>query len=195
MKVKTLFTLLLAMTLTLASCAGKKDSGKAQDEPKIAVAYYSATGTTKAAAERLAKLSGGDLIEIVPAEIYTEQDLDWRDSLSRSSVEMRDLTARPEIAGDPISLEQYDIILIGFPNWWNTAPRIVNTFIEESVPEGKTAAPFMTSGGSNIIQSENDLKEAYPAIVWKQGLLMNEVTDEQISDWVEAVEQRQYKVN
>lgn len=127
------------------------------------------------------------MIEIVPAKLYSEKDLDWRDSLSRSSVEMKDLKARPKIAGAPVSLEKYDIIFLGYPNWWNTAPRIINTFIEASMPNGKVVAPFMTSGGSNIIQSEQDLNEAYPQMNWKEGLLMNDVSDRDITTWIEKV--------
>lgn len=190
MKLKNFLMIMMAVGLSLTSCSGKKDSAKTEqmsEGTRIAVAYFSATGTTKSAAERLAKLSGGDLIEIAPEQPYSDPDLDWRDSLSRSSIEMKDLKARPGIAGTPVSLEKYDIVLLGYPNWWNTAPRIINTFIEASFPEGKIVAPFMTSGGSDIIQSEQDLKKAYPQMKWKEGLLMNDVTDEDITTWIEKV--------
>lgn len=129
-----------------------------------------------------------DIIEIAPMEVYTDEDLDWRDSLSRSSIEMKDPSARPALAESIKSAENYDTIFIGYPNWWNTAPRIINTFIETSNLNGKVVIPFMTSGGSNITNSENDLHAAYPDIQWKQGLLMNNVSNEEIKSWIKQTE-------
>ena len=143
---------------------------KAQDS--VIVAYFSATGTTEAAAKQLAKDNKADLYAIEPAEKYTAADLDWHDKKSRSSVEMNDKNARPALKSKK-SLAKYDIIYIGYPIWWGVAPRIINTFIEQAELDGKTLIPFATSGGSGIEKSVSELKAAYPKVKWQNGLLKN----------------------
>ena len=97
---------------------------------KILVTYFSASGVTKSVAKRLANIVNGDLYEIEPKERYTDEDLDWRNKQSRSSLEMKNNESRPEIILKNIDIDNYDTILIGFPIWWGIAPRVVNTFIE-----------------------------------------------------------------
>lgn len=97
---------------------------------KRLVAYFSASGVTKAAAERLAKAAGADLFEIKPALPYTDADLDWTNKKSRSSVEMNNPSSRPEIAQRLGDMEQYDTVFLGFPIWWYVAPTIIDTFLE-----------------------------------------------------------------
>ena len=97
---------------------------------KKLVAYFSASGTTKKAAERLAKAAGADLFEIRPKVPYSSADLNWMDKKSRSSVEMRDPASRPEIAERFSNMADYDTVFIGFPIWWYVAPHIINTFVE-----------------------------------------------------------------
>ena len=117
---------------------------------KKLVAYFSASGTTKKAAERLAKATGADLFEIKPKVPYSSADLNWLDKKSRSSVEMSDPTSRPEIAEKIPNLADYDTVFLGFPIWWYVAPTIVNTFLESCDLTGKTVVPFATSGGSGM---------------------------------------------
>ena len=78
-------------------------------------------------------------------------------------------------------------MFIGYPNWWNTHPTIINTFIEANNLEGKTIVPFMTSGGSDIINSEKELRESYPSLKFAKGLLMNNVSDKDISNWIKEI--------
>ena len=117
---------------------------------KKLVAYFSASGVTKSAAERLAKAAGADLFEIKPAVPYTRADLDWTNKKSRSSVEMNNPASRPEIAEQISNIEDYDTVFIGFPIWWYVAPTIINTFLESEDFSGKTVIPFATSGGSGV---------------------------------------------
>ena len=140
---------------------------------KSLVAYFSATGTTKAAAVRLAKQQGASLWEIEPAEKYTAADLDWRNSQSRSSVEMNDPEARPAIK-QCTNIQPYDTIYIGYPIWWGICPRIINSWIDNNLPqlEGKVLIPFATSGGSTIDQSVEYLRTTYPTLNWHDGQLM-----------------------
>ena len=91
---------------------------------------------------------------------------------------------RPALKDSVTDMSGYSVVFIGYPNWWNTHPTIINTFIEANNLQGKTIVPFMTSGGSNIINSENELHESYPSLNIAKGLLMNGVSDDEIKDWL-----------
>lgn len=125
---------------------------------KKLVAYFSASGVTKRAAERLAKAAGAEVFEIRPAVPYTDADLNWMDKKSRSSVEMNNPESRPEIAERLERMEEYDTVFIGFPIWWYVAPTIINTFLESYDFSGKMIIPFATSGGSGLGRSVEVLK-------------------------------------
>ena len=140
---------------------------------KSLVAYFSASGVTAKAAEKIAAAAGADLYEIQPEEPYTPADLNWMDKKSRSTVEMNDPTCRPAIAEAVEDMEQYDTVWIGFPVWWYVEPRIVDTFLESYDFAGKKMIPFATSGGSGIQKAEKSLREHCPAADWKPGKLLN----------------------
>lgn len=129
---------------------------------KKLVAYFSASGVTAKLAERLAESIDADLYEIVPKTPYTPADLNWHDSRSRSSVEMKDPASRPEIDGTRDNMAEYDVIYLGFPIWWYVAPTIVNTFLERYDLTGKTIAPFATSGGSGMGHTNEKLQPSCP---------------------------------
>ena len=152
---------------------------------KKLVAYFSASGTTKKAAERLANAVGGDLLEIKPAVPYTRADLDWTNNQSRSSVEMRDPQSRPEIASEPVNMDEYDTVYIGFPIWWYVAPTIVDTFLESYDFSGKTVIPFATSGGSDMGKTVEVLKKICPKAIWKSGGVVNRMTEQELAKWAE----------
>lgn len=164
--------------LSMSACA-QKTTEKANPQnnenimKKTLVAYFSATGTTKTAAEQLAKEKNADLYEITPEQPYTAADLNWQDKQSRSTIEMKDKTSRPAIDGNCANIADYDTIWIGFPIWWYTAPTIINTFIEAHDLNGKTLCVFATSGGSGVEGSAADLKKAYPQYQWGESRLMN----------------------
>lgn len=153
---------------------------------KKLVAYFSASGTTKKAAERLAKTAGADLFEIRPKVPYSSADLHWMDKKSRSSVEMRDPASRPEIAERFSNMADYDTVFIGFPIWWYVAPHIINTFVESYDFSGKTLVPFATSGGSGMGRTVEELKKLCPNANWKAGKLLNSVSDKALVDWANA---------
>ena len=125
---------------------------------KKLVAYFSASGVTRKAAEMVAEACDGKLYEIAPKVPYTQADLNWMDKKSRSSVEMSDKSIRPEIGGEEISISEYDEIFIGFPIWWYVAPTIINTFLEAYDFSGKTIILFATSGGSGMGNSAKELR-------------------------------------
>lgn len=150
---------------------------------KKLVAYFSASGTTKKVAERLAKAAGADLFEIKPAIPYTSADLNWMDKKSRSSVEMNDPDSRPEIAETVPNMADYDTVFIGFPIWWYVAPHIINTFLESYDFSGKTLVPFATSGGSGMGRTVDELRKLRPNADWKAGKLVNGVSDQALAAW------------
>lgn len=129
---------------------------------KILVSYFSASGTTKNVAQKLARTLKADLFEIEPETPYTTSDLNWNDKQSRSTIEIEDLNVRPGIARKVSNLENYDRIVLGFPVWWYTAPRIINTFLEENDLTNKRIYIFVTSGGSSSEGSMENLKKSYP---------------------------------
>ena len=129
---------------------------------KILVAYFSASGETERLAKTFAEAAQGDLYEIRPAQKYTKAELDWNDKHSRSTVEMKDEKARPEMIADLDHISQDQVFLL-FPIWWYQAPRIIQTFLESLDFSGKTVIPVCTSGGSGMGKTENILKESCPA--------------------------------
>lgn len=169
---------------SLAAGAQEKAAGKAAGS-KVLVAYFSATGTTQKVAKMIADATRGELYPIKPAQAYTAADLDWTNASSRSNKEHANPAARPSLAKGKKTLSGYDVVYLGFPIWWNEAPRIVNTFIESYDLKGKTVIPFATSGGSGISNSVKILKKAYPDIRWKEGKLLNNASVESIKKWVE----------
>ena len=152
------FFMVAIMALCLTAIAQKQSS-------KTLVAYFSATGTTEKAAKVV--------------------DLDWHDKSSRSSVEMADAKSRPALSSKAENLADYDTIYIGFPIWWNLAPRIINTFIESGDFSGKTVILFATSGGSSISNSEKELQKTYSNLKWQKGKLLNGATKEDIKQWTQ----------
>lgn len=154
-------------------------------ETETLVVYFSATGTTKGVAERIASVTNADLYEIIPAEPYSSDDLDWHDSNSRTSIEMNDINVRPEIASESISLDSYSTIYIGYPIWWGDVPRIMSTFVESYDFSDKTVVPFCTSGGSGIGRSGDNLKELANSGNWLSGDRLDaDISENEIQDWI-----------
>ena len=166
---------------------GKINMNSMQSNHKVLVAYFSATGVTARAAQKVAKATGGEVYAITPAKPYTDADLDWNDKQSRSSVEMNDPKARPALGGERLDVSEYDVVFIGYPIWWNQAPRLINTFIESHNLKGKTVIPFATSGGSTIAGSAATLKRSYPALEWKEGRLLNRADEKTVRTWIERL--------
>ena len=116
-------------------------------------------------------------------------DLDWRNKNSRSSIEMNDDNSRPELGGETVNMNDYDIVFIGYPIWWDLCPRPVNTFIEKYNLSGKTVIPFATSGGSSINNSVKQLKKLYPDVKWEEGRLFNRGS-KQAEEWAKDIIER-----
>ena len=141
---------------------------------KKLVAYFSASGVTENVAKMLAEAADADLYEIKPKMPYTQADLNWQDENSRSSVEMRDKSSRPEMTDDDAHVEDYDVVFVGFPIWWYVAPTIINTFLEQYDFAGKTIILFATSGSSGFGKTVEHLKGSVSdTTTIKEGKLLN----------------------
>lgn len=164
----------------------EQDRRKTTMNKKALVAYFSCTGTTKRVAEILADVVGADLYEIKPEVPYTAADLNWMDKKSRSSVEMRDPSSRPAIAGKVSNMMAYEVIFVGFPIWWYTAPNIINTFLESYDFSGKTIILFATSGGSGFGKTVEKLKGSVsPDAKIKEGRILNgKLSRRELALWI-----------
>ena len=153
---------------------------------KKLVAYFSASGVTKKTAEKIASSAKADIFEIVPEQRYTDNDLDWQDSQSRSSVEMQDKSSRPSIIGEIEKIDEYDTILLGFPIWWYVAPTIINTFLESYNFSGKKIALFATSGMSGMGNTTSELKKSSPnAVFIAEKRFTSSASQEEIKKWLD----------
>lgn len=182
-----------AETTEAATSENTSESSNAADETaegqnnetdngsKTLVVYFSATGNTKAVAQRIASAAGADLYEIIPAEPYTADDLDYNDSGSRTTIEQNDKNARPAIGSETIPLDGYSTIFIGYPIWHGQAPRIMDTFVESYDFTDKTVIPFCTSGSSDIGSSGSNLASNAGSGNWLEGKRLS--ADADIEGW------------
>ncbi len=154
---------------------------------KKLVAYFSASGTTKKAAERLAKAAGADLFEIKPKVPYSSADLNWMDKKSRSSVEMNDPDSRPEIAETIPNMVDYDTVFIGCPVWWWTAPIIINTFTESYDFKGKTVIPFCTYASTYRDETLAKIVELTPDAKHLKGFGAVSRNTDGITEWLKEI--------
>ena len=156
---------------------------------KKLVAYFSASGVTDDAAKKIAEATGAELYEIRPAIPYTEADLDWRDQNSRSSVEMKDKSSRPAVADKNANVAESDVIFLGFPIWWYTAPTIINTFLEGYDFSGKKIILFATSGSTDFGSALADLsKSVSGTAVITEGIVIHGKQDiEEWKNWIETL--------
>ena len=154
---------------------------------KKLVAYFSASGTTRKIAEMIAQAAEADLYEITPKQPYSKADLNWMDKNSRSSIEMKDKTSRPEIKPTDAKVADYDEILIGFPIWWYVAPTIINTFLESYDFSGKKIVLFATSGGSGFGNTVSELKPSAPDAKILEGKVFHKASKTEIAEWVKSI--------
>ena len=170
-----LFALASVLMLGIIACAKPK---------KTLVVYFSATGQTEAAAQRIATALGAEIQAIVPEQLYTPEDLDWRIPDSRNQIEEHDRAIRPAILPMDLNTEYYDTIYIGYPIWAGEAPRVINTFVEAYNLKGIVLKPFCTSGMTPVDKSVDSLRATYPDLLWQDGLRMNDVSEEEFNAFI-----------
>ena len=155
---------------------------------KVLVAYFSFTSNTKAYAEKIAEISGGDLYEIVPEVAYGSENSNYYDQSTRAYKEQYNTGGeqRPSIKETLENATQYDIIFLGSPIWYGKSPRVILTFLDKYSFKGKTIIPFVTSGSSGISTVNSELSSTYPDINWKEGRRLNGVSDADLRTWVQS---------
>ena len=158
-----------------------------QQGNRTLVAYFSWSGNTEQMAKMIQEETGADLFEISPATAYTD---DYNALLDQAQQEQRD-NARPEISAEVENWNDYDVVFVGYPDWWNDAPMIIYTFLESYDWSGKTLIPFCTSGGSGFGQSLDSVEESSSGAVMGEGLhvLGDSVAgaQEDINEWISAL--------
>jgi flavodoxin len=205
---RKILVLIMAMMLVLglAACSGNSsetapnDAGSSEEASEsqteestqngadTLVVYFSMTGTTKGVAEKIADIECADLYEIKAAQDYTDDDLDWNNDDSRTTHEQNDPSARPEIGSNPVSLEGYSTVYIGYPIWWGQEPRIMDTFVESYSFDGKTVIPFCTSGSSGIGDSGRNLAENAGSGNWLDGNRFDgSVSEDELRTWIDEM--------
>lgn len=154
------------------------------------VAYFSASGVTAKIAKQIAKAVDAEIFEIIPKVAYTQADLDWTNEKSRSTVEMKNKSIRPELAQGEIDVAKFKTVFIGFPIWWYVAPTIVNSFLEAYDFSGKNIVLFATSGGSGFGKTLEELRVSLPdgarLIEWK--VLNGKYTDKELADMIDSLD-------
>ena len=173
-----------AKTPTTPTEPTKTPSQSTVPKAKKLVVYFSCTGNTKAVAEKIAELCDADLYEITAAQPYTAEDLNYNNNNCRANREMNDENARPAIGSQTIELSGYDTVFIGYPIWWGTMPRIINTFLDTYDLSGKTVMPFCTSGGSGVSRSVSDIKKVEPKADVRDGLRISGANDRDLEKWL-----------
>ena len=154
---------------------------------KTLVAYFSCTGVTKKLAEEINGILKGELYEIKPVEPYTDEDLDWTNNESRSSVEMNDKSFRPEFIKDLDGIEEYDTIYLGFPIWWYQAPTIINSFLENYDFTGKKIIPFATSGSSGMGETNKYLADSCKGAILVEGKRFGRPSWDELNNWINSL--------
>ncbi len=172
-----------------AEDTSSEEADNTQENGGTLVVYFSATGTTKGVAEKIAGITGADTYEIKAAQEYTEADLNWNDSDSRSTREQNDSSVRPEIGSEAVSLDGYTTIYIGYPIWWGEEPRIMDTFVESYSFDGITMIPFCTSSSSGIGRSGQNLADNAGSGTWLDGQRFGAgASEDEIRSWIEGLQ-------
>ncbi len=170
------------------TASDKNHEDTAAPAKDVLVVYFSATGNTKAVAEKIAAITDADIYEIKAAVEYTEADLNWNNSDSRTTHEQDDPSVRPEIGSDPVSLEGYSTIYIGYPIWWGEEPRIMDTFVESLSFDGIQMIPFCTSSSSGMGRSGKNLAENAGSGDWQDGKRFDAgASEDEIRSWIEEM--------
>lgn len=192
------------LALSLAACgSANSPTSTTSSEPtttstdgqpktgKTLVVYYSATGNTQRVAKDIAAATDGELFEIVPTEVYTEDDLDWTDSDSRVSREHEDESLRnvPLTTTEVPDWDTYDTVFIGYPIWWGIAAWPVDNFVKANDFTSMTVIPFATSTSSGMGESGTQLAEMAGTGNWQEGQrFSSNASTSEVQSWVNQLE-------
>lgn len=153
-------------------------------DSNILVAYFSWSGNTEAMANLIAEQTGGTLFEIAPATPYTDD----YDALLDVAQQEQAEDARPALAASVENWDSYDVVFVGYPDWWSDAPMVVYSFLESYDWTGKTLVPFCTSGGSGFGRSLDRLPDSAPGATILEGLHVSGSSaadsGEEVAEWI-----------
>ena len=168
--------------------SGEIEEEIAPSDNKVLVVVFSATGTTRGVAEKIASIENAEIYEIKAAQEYTDADLNWNDNSSRTTLEQNDKTVRPEIGSEPVDLAGYTTVYIGYPIWWGEEPRIMDTFVESYDFDGITMIPFCTSSSSGIGRSGQNLADNAGSGNWLDGeRFSGSVSESELQSWIDSL--------
>ncbi len=191
MKKKSIVWMNLALVFALiagimlpAATAGAAAKKKTK---KVLVVYFSATGTTKNAAKKVKKATGGKLYQIKAAKPYKKADLNYENDNCRANKEQRNKKARPKIKGKVKNIRKYDVIFLGYPIWWGKEPKIIRTFLESYNLKGKKIVPFCTSGGSGISGSMKEIKASAKGAKVAKGKDLTDLSYKSVAKWAKKM--------
>ena len=179
MNLLLVFALIAGLALPAANVSAASKSKK----KKVLVVYFSATGTTKGAAKKVKKATGGSLYQIKAAKPYTSADLSYDNDDCRANTEQRDGSVRPKIKGKVKNIKKYDVIFLGYPIWWGKEPMIIRTFLESYNLKGKKIVPFCTSGGSGISGSMKEVKASAKRAKVVKGKDLTDLSYKSVAKW------------
>ena len=179
MNLVLVFALIAGLALPVANVSA---AGKSKQK-KVLVVYFSATGTTKSAAKKVKKATGGTLYQIKAAKPYTSADLSYDNDNCRANTEQRDGSVRPAIKGKVKNIKKYDVIFVGYPIWWGKEPMIIRTFLESYNLKGKKIVPFCTSGGSGISGSMKGIKASAKGAKVVKGKDLTDSSAKSVKKW------------
>ena len=182
MNLLLVFALIMGLALPAANVSA---AGKAKKK-KVLVVYFSATGTTKGAAKKIKKATGGTLYQIKAAKPYTSADLNYDNDDCRANREQNDENVRPEIKGKVKNIRKYDVIFLGYPIWWGKEPKIIRTFLESYNLKGKEIVPFCTSGGSGISGNMKGIKASAKGAEVAEGKDLTDLSYKSVKKWAES---------
>lgn len=169
---------------TSAEAAESSEAASAEPGSQTLIAYFSWSGNTERVASLIQQETGGDLFEIAPATPYTD---DYDALLDQAQAEQAE-DARPELAAQVENWQDYDVVFVGYPNWWSDAPMAVYTFLESYDFTGKTLIPFNTSASGGFGRSLSGLEESAAGAVMLDGLAITEGeldnAEQMVSDWI-----------
>lgn len=164
------------------------EEAKKDEESRVLVACFSATGNTERVARHIQAVLDADFYAITPETPYTSEDLDYSRDDCRAGLEKNDPDARPEVAGVLENPEDYDVVFLGYPIWWGQAPKILYTFLESCRFDGAAIVPFCTSGSSGIGSSAEGLQALAPDADWLPGQRFSgSASRETVEAWVEGL--------
>ncbi len=163
------------------------ESEATQTGSKSLVVYFSWSGNTENVAKSIQSQTDSDIFEIVPATPYSD---DYDAVVDLAQAEQSE-DARPAIADSIENIADYDVIYVGYPNWWGDMPMILYTFFDSYDFSGKTVAPFCTSGGSGLSDTVNAIKELEPNAAVTEGLHIGSGAssnpDDAVSEWLSEI--------